>query len=143
MHAFRTLTVWTCLLIVALPLSPCAFFSSSCCNHETALVNSSPATNPTATDEACDQPGQSCCAHHDNKSLRSAPLPGDRPCMAECCLLSPFVPQLAKVVFDAHPLAVALVLPQPVAIAMSPFEAASLPLAADPPLQILHCQWRL
>jgi hypothetical protein len=57
--------------------------------------------------------------------------------------LSPFVPQLVKVVFDAQPMAVAMVLPQPVGIGLNPFEAAPLPLAPDPPLQILHCQWRL
>jgi hypothetical protein len=53
------------------------------------------------------------------------------------------VPQLAKVAFDAQPLLVVAVLPKPVAIAVSPFDAASSPLAPDPPLQILHCQWRL
>jgi hypothetical protein len=58
-------------------------------------------------------------------------------------LLSPFVPQLAKIVFDAQPLLVAAVLPQPVATAVSRFDAAFLPLTAAPPLQILHCQWRL
>lgn len=141
MHALRTLTVWACLLIVALPLSPCAFFSSSCCSHETGLVNSTSAADPSA-DEACDHQ-QSCCAHHDSNSQRTTPQSDQRPCKAECCLLSPFVPQLVKVVFDAQPLAVAMVLPPPVGIEWNPFEAVTLPLAPDPPLQILHCQWRL
>jgi hypothetical protein len=150
MHAVRTLTVWACLLIVALPLSPCAFFSSSCCNHETGLATQAAGLS---TAEACQSPARGCCAHHDashpagahqrDDSQRSAPQPGERPCKTECCLLSPFVPQLAKVAFDAQPLAVAVALPQPATIFASPFEAASLPLAPDPSLQILHCQWRL
>ncbi len=42
------------------------------------------------------------------------------------------MPQLVKVVFDAQPMAVAMVLPQPVGIGLNPFEAAPLPLSAGP-----------
>jgi hypothetical protein len=126
------------MLIVALPLSPCAFFSSACCEHESA----SP-TESVVSEEACPTPERACCAHHSQPVEKSAPIEGQQPCKAECCQLSPFVPQTVNVAFDVQPMALALVLPQLNAISASPFDVPSLPLAATPPLQILHCQWRL
>ena len=126
------------MLIVALPLSPCAFFSSDCCEHELA----SP-PEVAVVDEACATPERACCAHHSEPVQHSSPEQGQQPCKAECCRLSPFVPPVAKVTFDAQPLSLAVALPQPIAVYSSPLEVSSLPLPAAPPLQILHCQWRL
>jgi hypothetical protein len=138
-----TTIVWICMLIVALPLSPCAFFSNACCQHEKASPEAA------AANEACANPERACCAHHSESSgqsklvEQSAPQHSQQPCKAECCRLSPFVPPVVKVAFDAQPLALAVALPQPIAVYSSPLEVPSLPLAAAPPLQILHCQWRL
>ncbi len=135
MHALGTSLVWLCTLIVALPLSPCAFFASASCRNEPAIESA-----------LLSEPVSSCCAQHGGPEKQ----PGDRPldeegmpCQGECCRLSPFVPLAEKVLVDAQPLAVASALPQVVALPARPLALPGAVLAEAPPLQILHCQWRL
>ena len=131
MHALGTSLVWLCTLIVALPLTPCAFFSSAGCRHEAA-----------AEAAALAEPAKPCCSQH-SAPVQRTENENQPPCQSECCRLSPFVPLAEKVLVDAPPLALAGALPQIVALPVRPLALPSAVLADAPPLQILHCQWRL
>src|SRR4051812_42398728 len=121
MHALGTTLVWVCMLIVALPLSPCAFVSVGCCRHESAAKAEARAL---ADAECCEVEAAdvaSCCAHHQASSGQApadeTPAQRDgQPCKTDCCRLSPFVPSLAKVLLDAQPLVLAYSVPQLVAL---------------------------
>jgi hypothetical protein len=132
MHALSSSLVWLCTLIVALPLTPCAFFNSARCRHE-------PAAEAATLAEAA----RPCCTQQSAPAKRPAEENDRPPCQSECCRLSPFVPLAEKVPFDAQPLAVASALPQIVAQPGRPLVFPSAELAEAPALQILHCQWRL
>lgn len=131
MRALSRTTVWVCLAIVALPLSPCAFFSSACCGEEQAV----------ATEVV--SPEQPCCAKH------AAPVQtpqggsdGDS-CQHECCKLSPFVPSAVPVMHDAPLMLAALdFMPMAFSAVSNPCEIARDVSAVGIPLNILHCQWR-
>lgn len=132
MHALSSSLTWLCTLIVALPLSPCAFFSSANCQHEPAVKTG-----------ALAEPAQTCCAQHGTPLTTPAEKQDSPPCQSECCRVSPFVPVAEKVLVDAPPLALAGAIPQIVALPGRPLAVPSAVLAEAPPLQILHCQWRL
>jgi len=86
---------------------------------------------------------QSCCAQHGTPLTAPAEKQDAPPCRSECCRVSPFVLVAEKVLVDAPPLALAGAIPQIVALPVRPLELPSAVLAEAPPLQILHCQWRL
>jgi hypothetical protein len=118
---------------VALPLSPCAFFSSTCCHQSEAGE-----TQPAA--EASERP---CCAEHSRPAERSGQQHREQPCQGDCCLLSPFAQTAEKVVL-ASPTAIVALAVGPSDV--SPAGEAFLPTTAAPQplsLQVLHCQWRL
>jgi hypothetical protein len=130
MRPLTRTAVWICLAIVALPLSPCAFFSSDCCGTEHAQRS-----EPISAERPC-------CAKHSETS--STPVQGDSDsCQHECCKLSPFVPPTSPVMHDA-PLMLAMVaLPSEVSsVVSSPREFDRHLLAETIPLNLLHCQWR-
>jgi hypothetical protein len=131
MSAPGTFLVWMLTAIVALPLSPCAFITSACCQK--------PAE---ATDEVAPRPARSCCAQHGQESERPAPKNRQKPCAGECCQLSPFAPTVEKVMPPAQPLVALLLLP-PVDIGWVG-AVVSPTVAVEPslPLHVLHCQWR-
>ena len=135
MHALGSSLVWLCTLIVALPLSPCAFFASACCQHEAALETALLA-----------EPVKPCCAQHSapqHGTPVKQPADNSQPCQSECCRLSPFVPVAEKVLLDAQPELFAGVAVEIVSLPVGPLALPSAPLAEAPPLRILHCQWRL
>ena len=142
MHAFGTTLVWVCMLIVALPLSPCAFVSVGCCRHESAAK----AEAATLADEECCEADASdvasCCAHHRAPADETPAKPDGQPCKTDCCRLSPFVPSLAKVLVDAQPLVLAHSVSQLVALPAGWLALPSSALIKAVPLRILHCQWR-
>jgi hypothetical protein len=132
---FRT-SVWICLAIVALPLSPCAFFSSACCGSEHAADTQAISQMPVSAERPC-------CAKHSEPIDKPVQGEDSNSCQHECCKLSPFVPPAVPVMHDA-PLMLAMVaLPPEVSSAVSSpreFER-DLPAVAIP-LNLLHCQWR-
>ncbi len=129
MHSLGTSLVWLCTLIVALPLSPCAFFASASCQHES-----------TAESAVVAEPIKPCCAQH--RAPVKRPADHGKPCESECCRLSPFVPVAEKAFVDAQPLALVSA-PELAALPVRPLAPPSAVMAEAPPLQILHCQWRL
>jgi hypothetical protein len=132
MRNFSRTAVWVCLVIVALPLSPCAFLSDACCGME----HTATAAEPVSAERPC-------CAKHSEPASKPVQEDGSDSCQHDCCKLSPFVPSAVPVVHDA-PLMLALVmLPSEVSSAVSgPRELArDLPAVAIP-LRVLHCQWR-
>lgn len=130
MEMLRLPLVWFCTLIVALPLSPCAFFASAC--------------SPVAAEADRDvQPDVApCCAEHAPRQSSPMEQRDSHPCERQCCQLSPFVPPAEKVLASAPLLLMATALADFVVSPASPLAAASAPLAETVPIQILHCQWR-
>jgi len=131
MRPLSRTAVWICLAIVALPLSPCAFFSSAC----GGTVHAAQAEPVSAE--------RSCCAEHSKPA--SEPVQGDEDsCPQDCCKLSPFVPPAVPVVHDAPQLlAMVAILPEVSSAVSSPRELErDLPAVAIP-LHVLHCQWRI
>ena len=123
--------VWICLAIVALPLSPCAFFSSACCGNEHAAASEA---------VSAERP---CCAKHSEPANQPIQGGDGNSCQHECCKLSPFVPAAVPVMHDAPLMLAAVVLPPDVSSAViSPRELARDLHAEAIPLTILHCQWR-
>jgi hypothetical protein len=131
MNAPGKALAWVCAGVVALPLSPCAFFSVTSCHEAEA---------GQAVAETSERP---CCAQHGQPAEQPAPSDRQQPCQGDCCFLDPFA-QTAERVVVASPLAIpAELVPQ---FDPSPAcEAPSLTSAAPQPssLQVLHCQWRL
>jgi hypothetical protein len=133
MNAPGSVLAWVCAAVVALPLSPCAFFSSTCCHKAEAGETAS-------ADQAAERP---CCAEHSQPVERPAKQDREQPCQGDCCLLSPFAQTAEKVVL-ASPLAIVALAVGPSDV--SPAGEAFLPTSAAPQplsLQVLHCQWRL
>lgn len=131
MNALGTVLVWISAAIVALPLSPCAFFSSACCGHKQAAQ----------AEEVAHDAERPCCAQHEPPAKPADDGEHERPCSSVCCQVSPFVPA-EQVVVDAHPWAMLAALSP---LADAPIEnVAAQPLVLRPPipLQVLHCQWR-
>lgn len=130
MRPLSRTVVWICLAIVALPLSPCAFFSSACCGAAHAT-----AAEPVSAERPC-------CAKHSESAGKPVQRDNDS-CQHECCKLSPFVPPAAPAMNDAPLMLALVVLPSEVtSVVSSPRELErDLPAAAIP-LNILHCQWR-
>lgn len=122
---------WICAVVVALPLSPCAFFSTACCAHD-----------EPATDEVVQTSERPCCASHAAPAEKPDRPQPEKPCQGECCLLSPFVQTGEKLVLAVPPAALAAAI---VHFDAAPAgEAVLLSSAAPQPLslQVLHCQWR-
>ncbi len=131
MHALGTTLVWLCMVTVAFPLSPCAFLASPCHVKQDA-----------AEPQAATEPVRSCCAEQSVPAEQPAPGNGE-PCRGDCCRLDPIAPGVEKPLAEAQPLMAFDMLPLPNALAISPVAHASFTIAEAPPLQILHCQWRL
>jgi len=140
MQALGTTLIWVCMLIVALPLSPCAFVSVGCCPYNATAEEESVAAADCTAADASDVPP--CCAHHQAPTGQAPVKQGDRSCKTDCCRLSPFVPSLAKVLLDAQPLVLAHSVPQRVALPAGWLALPSSTLIEAVPLRILHCQWR-
>jgi hypothetical protein len=133
MNAPGRVVVWVCAAVVALPLSPCAFFSIACCTHDV------PAAAEVA--QASQRP---CCAQHSEPARQPSPKhPQKKPCSGDCCRVSPFTKGGEKLVLPAIAPALLAVLPHfdvaSVGDAMLPASAASQLVS----LRVLHCQWRL
>lgn|GEM_PF-3018167 len=130
MQPINRTAVWICLAIVALPLSPCAFFSSACCGSERA---------PQAEPVSAERP---CCVKHSEPS--STPVQdGNNSCQHECCKLSPFVPPVSPVMHDASlMLAMVVIPPEVTSVVSSPRDLERDLSTAAIPLNLLHCQWR-
>ncbi len=149
MNVPRTLTIWTCALVAALPLKPCAFLSAGC-GAVTHSASAQAAERVGVSPERITvSPQRSCCAEHEtstgpvSEQRHTSDKQPSEPCSRDCCRISPFTPADGRVLIDA-PLAT-LALAAPVS---AEFVSWSLPVAIGPgpvlpDLQILHCQWRL
>jgi hypothetical protein len=131
MNAPGRVVVWVCAAVVALPLSPCAFFSTAACRGKQA-----------ATEQVARTSERPCCAQHTRPLDQPTEPKREKPCRGECCLLSPFAQTGDKLVLESPALTVLSVLPHfdgtPSAEATFLTSAAAQPLS----LHILHCQWR-
>jgi hypothetical protein len=129
MNAPGRLLAWTCAAVVALPLSPCAFFWSTFCRHEPA---------GTLVSFSADAP-RTCCKGHSEPAQRPTPA-REKPCEGDCCKISPYTTSGEEHLGLSLAPAAAVVsfgdAPAPGAILSA--SVVPRPLA----LHVLHCQWR-
>lgn len=133
MQSQRIAAVTICALLVALPMAPCAWIAQGCPFESAGLLAGEQAAKP------------SCCRNHrpaDSSSSNEAPA---KPCTRDCCKVRSLPPVAEKVLADQ-----VLVLPLLASIDVSGDCPTLIGIgggpqtpAVDPPLQILHCQWRL
>jgi hypothetical protein len=91
MNPAWTLAAWTCVGLVALPMSPCALLPRMCSHLVAARAAAGHA--PLA---AAERP--SCCAERDSSPGNSSPEKPAAPCPRGCCRLTPIGPTVEKVV---------------------------------------------
>jgi hypothetical protein len=126
------------VLLVALPTAPCAWISQGCPFEAGGLL---------AGHEAAPR---SCCANHTaaaelaNASQEQAPVKPAAPCTRDCCKVRALPPLVEKVVTDQPAMPLLATLVDTTVAPPTPWIALDREHhLLDPPLQILHCQWRL
>ncbi|MEX0677531.1 MAG: hypothetical protein WD063_10680 [Pirellulales bacterium] len=131
MNAPGTVLVWICACIVALPLSPCAFFTGAHCRREQA-----------AKADLAPAPARSCCAGHNEPARPPSQPHRKQPCPSDCCRTSPIAPTSEKLVLASQPVALFAVPPQFGDSTVGGIAPSAIAAPQPLSLHILHCQWR-